>query len=161
MTRQQTIRSTVAVGALLTLLTSLAVGYYYIPQREQSPRFDNLQEFYTKIKPGGLWTVAYDTSGRIDLNIEGALISQVKEFGPVLWISSRQQPATKILRLYKFKCGQTPDWKDICWAALIVEEDNHFVPGLSFDGHYRLWGNIVVAGDPDLLDRIEHICRDK
>ena len=57
-------------------------------------------------------------------------------------------------------CGLTPAWRGILWVCQLHG------PLMSLDpevlgGKWRIWGNVVVAGDENLMDRIESLYRDK
>jgi hypothetical protein len=59
------------------------------------------------------------------------------------------------------QAGLTPDWKGVVWASLAVWGDGPD-SGMelvldNFDGHWRRWGKVVVAGDPEFLDRLEKL----
>jgi hypothetical protein len=57
-------------------------------------------------------------------------------------------------------CGLTPAWRGILWIAQINDPAlrMHEYPE-SLGGKWRVWGNIMVAGDEDLMDRIEAMYR--
>jgi hypothetical protein len=60
----------------------------------------------------------------------------------------------------KDACGLTDDWRGVLWAC----EIRHGAITLVADclgGKRRIWGNLVVAGDEELMDRIEQIARDR
>ena len=52
-------------------------------------------------------------------------------------------------------CGLTPAWRGILWVTQIESECMTY----SFDalpgGKWRIWGNVLVAGDEELMNRIE------
>jgi hypothetical protein len=55
--------------------------------------------------------------------------------------------------------GLTPRWRGIVWAAQIRTAACFMDPEQGFGGHWRVWGNVIVAGDVQLMDRIEAIYR--
>src|SRR5262249_18616039 len=57
-----------------------------------------------------------------------------------------------ICSLHKGECGKTPAWKGVVWVASL--ESNYFLE-LRVGGHQRILGKLLIAGDPDLLDRLE------
>ena len=59
-------------------------------------------------------------------------------------------------------CGMTPAWKGILWVGQIRSPHSVIDIGVaSIRGKCRVWGNILVAGDEDLMDRIEDLYRRK
>ena len=55
-------------------------------------------------------------------------------------------------------CGLTPAWRGILWVCQI--HDTPWFTALAtdhVDGKRRVWGNVLVAGDEDLMDRIEEL----
>jgi len=55
-------------------------------------------------------------------------------------------------------CGLTPAWRGILWVCQI--HDTPWFTALDtdhVDGKRRVWGNVLVAGDEDLMDRIEEL----
>jgi hypothetical protein len=62
---------------------------------------------------------------------------------------------------FRSNCGMTPDWKGILWITQLNTSpmQTNFLP-YSVGGKYRIWGNVLVAGDEDLMDQIETWFRD-
>jgi hypothetical protein len=58
-------------------------------------------------------------------------------------------------------CGLTPGWRGILWATQISASISTVYPTQGFGGKWRVWGNVVVAGDEQLMDRIEELYRNK
>jgi hypothetical protein len=59
-------------------------------------------------------------------------------------------------------CGLTPAWRGILWVCQIESRAERL--GLQVEaigGKWRVWGNVLVAGDEDLMDRIEEFYEDK
>jgi hypothetical protein len=57
-------------------------------------------------------------------------------------------------------CGLTPAWRGILWVSDVRNEITTVFPE-SLGGKWRVWGNVVVAGDEDLMDRIEALSRNQ
>ncbi len=55
----------------------------------------------------------------------------------------------------KGDCGLTETWRGIIWIVDVTGPIA--VQASSLGGHWRLWGNLVAAGDPDLMDHIEEL----
>jgi hypothetical protein len=55
-------------------------------------------------------------------------------------------------------CGLTPVWRGILWVSQIRTESMTIHPE-QLGGKWRVWGNVVGAGDEDLMDRIEELYR--
>jgi hypothetical protein len=60
----------------------------------------------------------------------------------------------------KRNCGHTPAWRGILWACQI-ENQTTSLHADEIDGNWRAWGNVVVAGDEPLMNRIEELYRNK
>jgi hypothetical protein len=56
-------------------------------------------------------------------------------------------------------CGLTPGWRGIVWAAQARKPAWTIQPEHSLGGHWRVWGNVIVAGDAQLIVRIEELYR--
>lgn len=54
-------------------------------------------------------------------------------------------------RLRHDDCGETPAWKGIVW----VQEIESARKNANLGGFYRAWGKVLVAGDPELIQRLE------
>jgi hypothetical protein len=54
-------------------------------------------------------------------------------------------------------CGLTPIWRGVVWAAQIRTSLYTIEPEQSSRGHWRVWGNVTVGGDEQLMDRIEEL----
>jgi hypothetical protein len=55
-------------------------------------------------------------------------------------------------------CGLTPAWHGVLWVSPLTEFGPY--PDL-IGGKWRVWGNVLVAGDQDLMDRIEELYRNQ
>jgi hypothetical protein len=58
-------------------------------------------------------------------------------------------------------CGLTSGWHGIVWAAQARTPLMTIHPEDSFGGHWRVWGNVIVAGDVQLMDRLEELYRQR
>jgi hypothetical protein len=56
-------------------------------------------------------------------------------------------------------CGLTPGWRGVVWAAQASTPSLTIHPEYGLGGHWRVWGNVIVAGDAQLMDRIEEVYR--
>lgn len=56
-------------------------------------------------------------------------------------------------------CGLTPSWKGIVWVCQICSSGHDLVPS-SIGGNTRIWGNVLLAGDGDLMDQLEKVIRE-
>jgi hypothetical protein len=63
------------------------------------------------------------------------------------------------LRLTR-NCGLTPNWRGIIWVSRAHSSSLTIYPE-HIGGNWRLWGNVVVAGDAELMDRIEALQDEK
>ena len=55
-------------------------------------------------------------------------------------------------------CGLTPAWRGVLWVCPL----GRLGPYPEFiGGKWRVWGNVLVAGDEPLMDRIEELYRNK
>jgi hypothetical protein len=57
--------------------------------------------------------------------------------------------------------GLTPRWRGIVCAAQIRTPGYFLDPEQGFGGHWRVWGNVIVAGDLQLMDRLEELSRNR
>jgi hypothetical protein len=63
----------------------------------------------------------------------------------------------QIGRLCLSRCGETESWKGIVW---VTQRKGQELNEIKVWGHFRIWGPLLVAGDPALLDRMEElVCR--
>jgi hypothetical protein len=53
-------------------------------------------------------------------------------------------------------CGLTPAWHGVLWVCQLGTSGPY--PEL-IGGKWRIWGHVLVAGDPKLMDRIEELYR--
>jgi hypothetical protein len=58
-------------------------------------------------------------------------------------------------------CGLTPAWRGILWVCQIDATHVGTTHPESLGGKWRIWGNVVAAGDEELMDRIEAMYRIK
>lgn len=71
-----------------------------------------------------------------------------------LFVALRRIPSES-LPPTKGNCGLTEAWRGVIWIADITGP--LAVQPTSLGGHWRLWGSLVAAGDPELMDRIEEL----
>jgi hypothetical protein len=57
--------------------------------------------------------------------------------------------------------GRAPSWRGVVWAAQITSPSTSTYPIQGFGRHWRLWGKMIVAGDEQLMDRIEELYRNR
>jgi hypothetical protein len=62
----------------------------------------------------------------------------------------------EITMLNKNKCGLTPAWRGIVWACQIDSKRLHLNTE-TISGNRRYWGNLLVAGDEEMMERIERL----
>jgi hypothetical protein len=63
---------------------------------------------------------------------------------------------SEITMLNKKKCGLTPAWRGIVWACQI--DSKWLQLGTeTISGNRRFWGNLLVAGDEEMMERIERL----
>jgi hypothetical protein len=55
---------------------------------------------------------------------------------------------------FKRDCGLTPPWRDVLWVTRLDSEGLRIFPD-TVGGKCRIWGKLLVAGDEQLMDRIE------
>jgi hypothetical protein len=60
----------------------------------------------------------------------------------------------------KDQCGLTEPWRGVVWACQIRRDTDTLVADC-LGGKWRTWGNLVVAGDEELMDRIEQFARER
>src|SRR5262249_19548004 len=57
------------------------------------------------------------------------------------------------------QCGKRPEWKGVLWIAQTHRTGSYGLLHDSVLGQNRVWGNVIVAGDPDLMDQVEGLFR--
>jgi hypothetical protein len=57
-------------------------------------------------------------------------------------------------------CGLTPAWRGILWVCQINTANTTNLPD-SIGGKCRVWGNVCVVGDEELMDRMEALYREQ
>lgn len=60
------------------------------------------------------------------------------------------------LPLTKTDCGLTPAWRGVIWVFTLTHDSVH-VQRSFISGKRRQWGNLIVAGDEQLMDRLERL----
>jgi hypothetical protein len=59
---------------------------------------------------------------------------------------------------FKRDCGFTPAWRDVVWLTRLDSKGTRIYPD-TVGGKRRIWGKLLVAGDEQLMDRIECMYR--
>ncbi len=84
---------------------------------------------------------------------------EVAGFGGVFITESKVSLKELAQRACKANCGLTPKWKGILWIKELDSPDHprpsNFDPDKDLGGKWRIWGNLVVAGDEEFMDRLE------
>ena len=79
-------------------------------------------------------------------------------YGANCFIADHPITLEETTALTKLNCGLTPAWRGIVWVQQMemghARCDPHHI-----QGHKRVLGNLVLAGDEALLNRIEELCR--
>lgn len=55
----------------------------------------------------------------------------------------------------RLKCGLTPMWRGVVWVTDIKSAAGIVVDTAYIGGRYRIWGNVLIAGDENLMDQLE------
>ena len=79
------------------------------------------------------------------------------EVGPAVAVSTRPltwQDANTLRKGTGPGGSELPAWAGVLWAARL-SPNLADMPGPPWDRPCRVWGNLLVTGDQDLLDRIE------
>jgi len=127
MNKTQLVWFSLVFGLLLVLL----LGPWFRPQ--PYPNFNNVQELVAWAKDHGLHYRSDWQDGRVTSGIT---------------LSTRQITWEQICLLCRAAPGQRPNWKGVIWA---IDRGTLTTP----PWECRVWGKILVTGDPALLDRIE------
>src|SRR5262249_13420545 len=64
----------------------------------------------------------------------------------------------QIRSISKRDCGLTPVWRGLLWVSLMKDRHTE-LDSETIGGKKRIWGRLLVAGDEELMDRIEQIVR--
>jgi hypothetical protein len=73
------------------------------------------------------------------------------------YVSDRPVSLEQLLSLTKHNCGLGSEWRGIIWVH--GDSRRSYMWAESIGGHRRLWGNLLVAGDKKLLERVEELRR--
>ena len=60
------------------------------------------------------------------------------------------------LPITKFDCGLTPAWRGVVWVVPRTRDGVEVYPDF-LGGTWRVWANLLVAGDERLMDRLERL----
>jgi hypothetical protein len=133
----------IKAGALL-LLTVLLLGIYELVSPERPPvRFSSLKEFEEFARSQGLFV---HSGGE---NPDSYLVNY--------YVADHPLTREHLLAIpTKTECGLTPGWRGIVWIAVVTGPSGTLLtqPG-SIGGKWRIWGNLLVAGDEGLMAAIE------
>jgi hypothetical protein len=116
-----------------------------------SPYFRNTEDFTAFARRHGLFVhTMQDKSGFT---------------GPRLYVADRPMDLEDLNRLIVPQCGLTPDWKGVAWVSVIhwknaAGNTQSSLNTFSLDGHWRVWGELAIGGDPDFLDRMDRLYRE-
>jgi hypothetical protein len=83
--------------------------------------------------------------------------SGMADAGDNFYVSDHAVTLEHLLSLTKKDCGLSAAWRGIIWVH--GHSRLSYVAAGSIGGHCRIWGNLLVAGDQALLERVEEIHR--
>jgi hypothetical protein len=126
--------ATLAGLAVLLLLLALARQ-----GAREGLRFRNVQELKVWAEGHGLYCRSDWEDGRVT---DGVAIAT----HPLTW--------EQVGRLCRSMPGAGDEWDGVLWA-MTLPGNRDVEPILPWGGDCRRWGEILVAGDPALLDRLE------
>jgi hypothetical protein len=135
-------------GLLLVLAIILgSAAMTLLPLRMRPPHFETPGQLATFAAQQGLYIHSGWGDGRT--------------FGCNGYVSDHPLDIKEIAGLRPYQCGLPPVWRGIVFIDYL---DRHaeFPSGLTspgVEGEYRIWGPLIIMGDPDLLDRLEELCR--
>jgi hypothetical protein len=114
-----------------------------LAQARRSPQpdlqFRNVRELKAWAEGRGLYCRSDWEDGRVT---DGLAIST----HPLTW--------EQVGRLCRSMPGKGGDWEGVLWA-MTPPSDREVIPVLPWAGECRVWGEILVTGDPALLDHLE------
>jgi hypothetical protein len=73
------------------------------------------------------------------------------------FVSDHPVAIDDLLQLTTRNCGLIPAWKGI--LLVHFQHAEMYISPTSIGGKWRLWGNLLVAGDEQLMDRVERLYR--
>jgi hypothetical protein len=135
-----------AVG-LLGLMGILALGAHI--QSRATPtsiHFDEVLEVQDLARANGLVVHSGNGHGLVEGNC--FLADHPVTFDDLLAVCDRRH------------CGLTPAWRGIVWVCQINGSYRRLHAG-AIGGKTRIWGNVLAAGDEELMDRIERHCHSR
>lgn len=133
----------------LVLVALLGTRYLTASAGKKAVAFDDLASFKAFAEEQGCCFHCGNGSGWYGDNLfVGDRPLSLPDLEPVQW---------------KHGCGESPAWKGILWVSRcgLESADGDFfgggrLPTVTVTGHWRVWGKVLVAGDPEMLDRLEN-----
>jgi hypothetical protein len=136
-----------AIGAASSLALTVA-AHWFCSAAGRPVAFNDVQEFKTFAVSNGLYFHAGNHNGIVEspaLDRNYYLADHAITLDDLIAVGHRRD------------CGLTSAWRGIIWVCQFRGEFG-LLPD-SLGGKWRVWGNVVVAGDEDLMDRIEDFWR--
>jgi len=65
----------------------------------------------------------------------------------------------KLHSIDKRKCGLTPEWRGLLWVCALHSSYDSRLASDTIGGKWRTWGRLLVAGDEELMNRLEGLRR--
>ena len=135
-----------AVGLLV--LTMAFFGCRYLTSTPEPIAFKNVVEFKDFAASKGIYFHAGNTNGVVGCNFYVA--DHPLTLDDLAPVTTRRD------------CGLIPGWRGILWVSQMKDwSDRLTLHSESIDGNWRIWGDILVAGDEEFMDRIEDFYRNK
>jgi hypothetical protein len=134
-------------------LAAIVLGGRYVAATIQpkSTQFQSVREFREFAASQGLHLHGGTAAGRVVFPENNCYVADHSiTFDDLDGVSTRRD------------CGLTPAWRGILWVSLIRDDSTNvdMIPE-QLGGTWRIWGNLVVAGDEALMNRIEELYRTK
>jgi hypothetical protein len=81
--------------------------------------------------------------------------------GSIFYISDHALTPDNLAAVVELRhCGLVPSWRGILWVSQCRNPAWTLCPE-HIGGTWRIWGNVLVAGDEELMDRLEEMYRIK
>jgi hypothetical protein len=123
-------------GTAVALLLVLALAWW---GRQHAPAFRDVVELQARAEGQGLYCQSDRQDGRVTT---------------ALAISTRPLTWEELTRLCPGVLAPRAAGSGVAWAVNRTA-DLDGMPAPPWDGECRIWGGVLVTGDPELLDRIE------